>query len=125
MAGPVSFLVYWDPMTGRAEFAGPYEDDERLKADARRLEGAGCVDVAMVDNPDIASWMPTLRVGIPHRARDVRRSGGMVRAALCWDALERAFPGQFVEASSLDGEYFHGRVTAVDIAARCVWAEVS
>jgi hypothetical protein len=125
VSSPAAFIIYWDPMLDRIAFAGPYEEDERLKTDMRRLEDAGCLDVAMVLNPDIANWMPSLRFDIPHPATDVYRSGGAVRVTLGWDAVERAFPGQFVEASSLDGERFHGRVTAVDIAARQVWAEVS
>ena len=85
---------------------------------------SGCLDVAMAPTPDIAGWMPSLMFGIPHPARDVYRSGGAVRVFLGWDQVERAFPGQFVEASSLDGEYFPGRVTAVDIPGCYVWAQV-
>jgi hypothetical protein len=125
MSGQTSFLVYWDPMLGRISFAGPYDDDERAETDLKRLEAAGCLDVAMVCNPDIAGWMPSLRFGIPHPGRDVHRSGGAVRVTLGWDAVERAFPGQFVEASSSDGEMFYGRVTAVDITGCYVWAQVS
>jgi hypothetical protein len=124
MSDPAAFIVYWDALLGRIAFAGPYEDDERLKTDMRRLEGAGCLDVVMAPTTDVAGWMPSLKFGIPNPARDVYRSGGAVRVFLGWDQVERAFPGQFVEASSLDGEYFHGRVTAVDITGRYVWAQV-
>lgn len=124
MADPTCFLVYWDNLLGRIAFAGPYDDDERAGTDFKRLEGIGCLDVAMICNPDIAGWMPSLKFDIPHPARDVYRSGGAVRVFLGWDQVERAFPGQFVEASSSDGEYFYGRVTAVDVAGRYIWAQV-
>jgi hypothetical protein len=126
VSDPISYLVYWDPMLSRIAFAGPYEDDdERAERDLKRLEAAGCLDVAPVRNPDVAGWMPALRFAIPRPGRDVHRSGGAVRVVLGWDAVERAFPGQFVEARSSDGETFHGRVTAVDITGCYVWAQVS
>jgi hypothetical protein len=123
---PMFFILYFDALLRRKAFAGPY--DHVPEADAARLSKAGNQDVEFVRTRDIAPWMPALRFAGPGHlgctGPEVRKADGILRVVADWDAVERAFPGQLVEATACDGEEFHGCVTEVDVAGCLIWIDV-
>jgi hypothetical protein len=122
------WILYHDLLLGRKAFAGPYDNgDPRFKADMTRLELADTVtDVEEIRAGDLGSRMPSLKFDFGVPGCEVRRRGryGDLRVVADWDAVEQAFPGQFVEAIAADGEAFHGIVTRVDVAEWFIWVSV-
>jgi hypothetical protein len=115
------YIVYWDHLLERKAFAGPFTYSPLVEADANRLRKAGHRDVEVIRTRSIARWMPSLEISLGLAGPEIRKADGILPAEPGWDAVERAFPGQFVEAVASDGEEFRGEVTGVDLAGRLIW----
>lgn len=116
-----SWILYHDALLRRKAFAGPYDDQGLLGADMARLEKAGHWDVEVIRARSIGRWMPPLKIALGLAGPEIRKTDGRLRVAPGWDAVERAFRGQYVKATACDGEEFLGEVTGVDLAGRFIW----
>jgi hypothetical protein len=119
------WILYKDALLGRKAFAGPYVSSPLVEAEARRLWTDGNNDVEIIRARAIGPWMPPLRFTGADRlgctAAEALKGddgSGELSVAGGWDAVERAFPGQRVEAVSSDGEELRGEVSGIDLARR-------
>jgi hypothetical protein len=121
MSAVPAWILYHDALLNRRSFAGPFAYSPEVEIDANRLRKAGHSDVETVRARSVARWMPVLSLGVGLTGAQVRKADDILRVIAGWDAVERAFPGQFVEAVASDDEEFRGEVTGVDVAGCFIW----